>query len=140
MIGKRFPLYIGLLLATVVLVPACAPEEETPTPGDDRDKLVDAWSCNETSSQTGSSTYTVLISKSTTASTEVLVENFYAIGNQYKAAMRVSGSALTLPSQIYNGNQLTGGGSMSGNNSFSMTYYIDNGSSTDTCTATFTRQ
>jgi hypothetical protein len=102
--------------------------------------LVDGWTCSETSTQAGSSTYTILISKSTTNSAEVLLENFYDIGSQYKARVSVSGNTLTIPQQLLNGNQLNGSGSMSGNNAFSLTYYINNGSSIDTCTATCTRQ
>lgn len=135
---KRNILFAGLLLVTAVFVNSCA-EEEPVTPSDDRDKLVDGWTCTENSSQAGSSTYTVLISKSTTNTAEVLLENFYDISNQIKARVTVSGNNLTIPQQLLNGNQLNGSGSMSGTNSFTLTYYINNGSTIDTCTAVFTR-
>jgi hypothetical protein len=136
---KRNILFAGLLLAAAVIIPGCA-DEDPVTPSDDRDKLVDGWTCNETSTQAGSSTYTILISKSTTNTAEVLLENFYDIGNQHKARVSVSGNTLTIPQQLLNGNQLNGSGAMSGNNAFTLTYYINNGSSIDTCTATCTRQ
>jgi hypothetical protein len=139
MFGKRTTFATGILLLSLALLPACAPEE-TPDPADERDKFVDGWNVAENSSLAGASNYVVLISKSTTNSSEVLLENFYDLGNQHKARMSVSGNTLTIPQQTLNGNQLSGSGTLSGNNTFTLTYTVNNGTTIDNCTATCTRQ
>ncbi len=130
--------YLAAVIATSFFV-ACAPEEE-PTPADARDLYVDSWTVNENSTQIGSTSYTVHINKVTTNTTQVQVEDFYNIGFSFKAKVDIDGSALTIPLQTYNGNQLRGSGTKTSANSINMTYYVDNGSSVDTCTATLARQ
>lgn len=133
----------ALLALTMTVIPSCQPDEtDNTTPTDDRDKFVASWTCNEVSSQTQSSSFTVHINKSTTSSTQVQIEDFYHMGFQNKANADISGSSITIPQQLYNGNQIHGSGSMGSNtNQFTMTYYVDQGSgSIDTCTATFIRQ
>jgi hypothetical protein len=118
---------------------ACQPEEE-PTPADARDPFVDQWTCAENSSQIGATSYTVHINKSTSSNTQIQLENFYNIGFTFKANATVSGTSVTIPTQQYNGNDLHGSGSKTGPNTITLTYYMDNGSTIDTCTATLTRQ
>jgi hypothetical protein len=123
--------------ATFGLV-SCQPDEE-PTPADPRDPFVASWTCNENSSQIGASTYTVHINKSTTNTSQVQIENFYNIGFANKANATISGTSITINQQTYNSNQLHGSGTKTGANTISLTYYMDNGSTIDTCTATLTR-
>ncbi|GAB4135145.1 MAG: hypothetical protein Fur0041_09000 [Bacteroidia bacterium] len=118
---------------------SCQPDED-PTPADDRDKYVDQWVCNENSSQIGQNSYIIHINKSTTNSGQILIENLYNIGFNYKATADVSGSSFNIPQQTYYSNQLRGSGTMPGNNTINLTYYIDNGTTIDTCVATLTRQ
>lgn len=132
-------LFLFATVLTVSVLSSCAPEEE-PTPADPRDPFVASWSVAENSSQIGFTPYTVHINKSTTNTNQVLIENFYNIGFNYKAVADISGTTVTINQQTYNGNQLHGGGQKTGANSISLTYYVDNGSSVDTCTATLTRQ
>lgn len=116
-------------------------EGETPEPDDIRDKYVDQWSFSEVSSQIGPNTYVVQISKSTTNTDQVFLENLYNIGFAYKATATVSGNNITIPSQIYNGNTLTGNGTLSAtSNTINLTYYMNNGTTIDTCSGTLTRQ
>jgi len=131
-------LFFAAIFATTLFV-ACAPEEE-PAPADNRDLYVAAWTLNETSSQIGPTTYTVHINKVTTNSTQIQIENFYNIGFSFKATVEVVGNAMTIPQQTYNGNQLHGSGTKTGANSISMSYYVNNGSTIDTCTANLSRQ
>lgn len=126
------------LLPVTFFVVACQPDGQEPT--DDRDKFVDVWHVVEQSSIIGQTPYDVHINLSTTATTEVLMENFYNVGFGFKARAVVSGSNLTLNSQTYNSSQLQGSGSMSGNNTINMSYTVDDGSAIDTCTAVMTRQ
>ncbi|TND08019.1 MAG: hypothetical protein FD123_2702 [Bacteroidetes bacterium] len=134
---------IGLfaVAAFVLALPACQPEEEEPTPTDDRDKFVAAWTCVENSTNSGQTTFNVHINKSTTNSAQVKLENLYNIGQAFSAVADVSGSNLTIPQQVYNNKPLHGSGTMVSNNTINMTYYVDLGSGNiDTCTATLTRQ
>lgn len=133
----------GVILASafLFLLPACQPDDESTEPTDERDKFVAAWSCTEVSTNTAQTTFNVHINKSTTNSTDILMENFYNIGQAFSARATVSGSSLTIPNQIYNNKPLHGSGTMISNNTINMTYYVDLGSGNiDTCTATFTRQ
>ena len=118
---------------------ACQPEEE-PAPADARDVFVDSWTLTENSSQIGQTTYTVHINKVTSNTTQVQIENFYNIGFAFKANVNISGSSMTIPQQTYNGNQLHGSGTKTGANSINMTYYVNNGTTIDTCTAALSRQ
>ncbi len=134
---KRF---LSALFVGAVALSSCQPDGEEPTPDDIRDPFVDSWTLNENSSQIGQTTYTVHITKSTTNESQVLIENFYNIGFGIKAKADISGSSVTIPQQTYNGSQLNGSGSKTGTNTISLTYYMNNGSSIDTCTATLSRQ
>jgi hypothetical protein len=120
---------------------ACQPEEE-PEPADSRDPFVASWTCSETSSEIGAvSPYTVHINKSTTADADVLIENFYNMGFPIKATASISGTIITIPQQTFNSTyQLHGSGSKTGANTINLTYYMNDGSTIDTCVATYTRQ
>lgn len=126
------------VLASAAFV-SCQPDEE-PAPADARDPFVAAWTVVENSSQIGTTNYTVHINKVTTNTTQVQIENFYNIGFGFKAFADISGNSITLNQQTYNGNQLHGSGTKTGTNSISMTYYVNNGTTIDTCTATLSRQ
>ncbi len=136
---KPGKILISAAILFTSLFVACAPEEE-PTPADARDLYVDSWTVNENSSQIGATSYTVHINKVTTNTTQVQIENFYNIGFSFKAKVDIDGSSMTIPLQTYNGNQLRGSGTKTSANAINMTYYVDNGSSVDTCTASLSRQ
>jgi hypothetical protein len=129
-----------LLGFTAVLLPTCTPDEEEPNPNDARDTYVASWDASEQSSQVGQNNYVVHINKSTSNASQVLIENFYNIGFQFKATATISGNNLTIPQQTYNGNQLNGSGTKTGSNTIQMTYYMNTGSNIDTCVVTLTRQ
>ena len=134
--GKIF--FLAALFTSSFFV-ACQPEEE-PTPADARDVYVASWNLNENSSLIGPNQYTVHINKSTTNTSQVQIENFYNIGFAFKANVNINGNSMTIPQQTYNGNQLHGSGTKTGANSISMTYYVNNGTTIDTCTAVLSRQ
>lgn len=136
---KMFRPALVIAAFSVLAFVSCQPEEE-PTPADARDPFVASWTLNENSSQIGASTYTVHINKSTTNTSQVQIENFYNIGFNFKATADISGTSVTIPQQTYNSNQLHGSGSKTGANTITLTYYMNNGSTVDTCTATLTRQ
>ncbi|MBI3510715.1 MAG: hypothetical protein HY064_08625 [Bacteroidetes bacterium] len=125
-------------IAITALFASCQPDE--PAPADARDVFVGAWTCAEHSTQIGNTNFTVDINKSTTSTAQVEIENFYNVGFTSKAKADISGTAVTISQQTYNANQLHGSGTKTGTNTISLTYYMNNGSTIDTCTATLTRQ
>jgi hypothetical protein len=137
---KSGKIFFSAAIVFTSLFVACAPEEE-PTPADARDLYVDSWSVSEFSTQIGTTTtYTIHINKVATNTTQVQAENFYNIGFAFKANINIDGSSMSIPTQTYNGNQLHGSGTKTNANSINMTYYVNNGTTIDTCTATLTRQ
>jgi hypothetical protein len=136
---KRSRFFFLAIILLSGLLTSCQPDAQ-PTPADDRDVYVASWTCSEHSSQVGVSSFTVHINKSTTSTSQVLIENFYNLGFSYKAVTDISGTSMTIGQQTLNGNQLHGSGTKSGTNTINLTYYVNNGSTIDTCTATLTRQ
>jgi hypothetical protein len=127
----------------VLAVSSCAPEEEnpTPTPTDDRDRFVNAngWSCQENSSETGASTFTVHILKSSSSTTQIQIENFYNFGFTNKATATTSGNSFTIASQQLSGNTIQGSGALQANGTITMNYTVNNGTTIDNCTAVLTK-
>jgi hypothetical protein len=136
---KTFQFIFLATISVVGLFSSCQPDEQ-PAPADARDVFVAAWTCNEHSTQIGNSTFTVDINKSTTSTSQLLLENIYNLGFAQKAVTDLSGTSLTIAQQTLNGNQIHGSGTKTGANTISLTYYVNNGSAIDTCTATLTRQ
>ena len=134
---KKLTPYLAAFVISAFLY-SCA--DEPTTPADERDKFVGSFTCQETSTQNGASTFTIHVNKSSTVDTEVEIENFYNLGFQNKAIAGVSGSSFTIASQLYSGNTINGSGTSTGSTTFSMTYYVNDGSAIDTCSATCTKQ
>lgn len=135
---KTKHLFLFLLLSPTFFFSSCQPDEE-PAPTDARDVYVAAWTCNETSSQVGASSFEVHINKVTSNTTQVQIENFYSMGFGFNAKADINGNSMTISQQTVNGNQVHGSGTKTGTNSISLTYYVNNGSGIDTCTASLTR-
>ncbi len=131
---------IALSLASCTADKKDDPASPSPTT-DDRDKFVGSWMCNETSQLSGSTSYPIGISKSTTNSSEIIINRFYDILSQDVRAS-VSGNAITIPYQ-----QLgtvgfargTGTLSTSGTN-LSLAYTTTVSSNQDNCTASCAKQ
>jgi hypothetical protein len=62
----------------ILFLAACQPEE---TPKPERDKFIGSWTCAESSTVNGSSSFTVHITESSAKDTEVYIENFYNYGS-----------------------------------------------------------
>jgi hypothetical protein len=124
--------------STVAVFSSCQPDEQ-PAPADARDVYVAAWTCSENSAQAGQSNYEVHINKSTTNASQVFMEDFYHFGFGYKAIVDISGTSLTIALQTLNSTQIHGSGTKTGANTINLTYYVNDGSTIDTCTAVLTR-
>ncbi|MFY9310476.1 MAG: hypothetical protein WAQ28_15635 [Bacteroidia bacterium] len=135
---------IQLLLAVIftgtLFLTSCAPEDDeqpTPTSSDPRDKFHGNWAVSENSVDYGPSTYNCTISDSS-ASPYIFIAYLY--GFNKKLYSSVSGSNFSIPSQIIQGNSVTGNGVLVNANQINLTYYVQTSiSHTDTVTATLTK-
>jgi hypothetical protein len=118
----------------------CAKEEEPePEPGttDPRAKFHGHWLTQENSSANGTSSYYVDITDSSDASYILM-----AYLSQYHTKIRatVSNNSLTIPSQVIEGNNVSGSGSLASSNQINLNYLIWlGGSNYDTIKATLTK-
>ena len=136
------PVLLALVFMTAIT--ACAPDKKedpvsTPTNTDDRDKYVGHWLCNEISKTTGSTSYTINITKSTTSSSEILIDHFYDLATTAKA--NVSGTSVTIPyQQLGSFGFAAGSGTLSTATQLNMTYTTNISGNKDTCTASCVKQ
>lgn len=142
---KSHKLIYGFLLAAGLFVVSCKPDKEedptSPTPTtDSRDKYVGRWLCNETSKVSGSTSYTINISKSSSSSSEITIDHFYDLQAQARAS--VSGNNITIPyQQLGTIGFASGSGNLSSTGtSLSMSYTTNVAGNKDTCTAVCTKQ
>lgn len=138
-------LIYGLFLVGGLFVVSCTPDKEddptSPTPSTDaRDKYVGQWLCNETSKVSGNTSYTISISKSTSGSSEILIDHFYDLQAQARAS--VSGNNISIPyQQLGSIGFASGSGNLaSTGTSLSMSYTTNVAGNKDTCTAVCTKQ
>ena len=135
-------LYITIAI-TGLLITSCASDKkddpDAPAPStDNRDKYVAYWNVNENSAIAGTNTHTVNIIKSTTNSSEIIINNFSGLSVSARAS--VSNNNLTIPYQQIGTIGFThGSGIFNGSNSISMTYTTTISTSRDSCTATYTK-
>lgn len=130
-----------LIVASIIYFSSCAKTDPlTPDTGNTRDNLVAQWSCTENSKSGGNTTFAVNITKSTSNSTQVLMDNFYNLGTANKAIIDVSGSTLIIPSQPpLLGNNILGTGTFVSSHQINLAYTVNNGASIDSCTAILTK-
>ena len=135
-------LYLSIAI-TGLLITSCASnnkdEDDSITPSTDpREKYVAYWNVNENSAVAGTNTHTVNIIKSTTNSSEIIINNFSVLS--VSARSSVSNNNLTIPYQQIGSIGFTqGSGTFNGTNSIAFTYTTTISTSRDSCTATYTK-
>ena len=119
---------------------ACNPDEEEPFV-DPRDNYVGTWLAEETSILYPTITFLVHITLNPSNSTEILISNFYHLGNadEDKVSAIATKSSLTIESQPVCNLTIYGSGSLSGN-TINLTYYVNDGADIDEVAAVYTRQ
>ena len=135
-------LYISIAI-TGLLITSCASnnkdDDDTVAPSTDtRDRYVAYWNVNENSAVAGTNTHTVNIIKSTTNSSEIIINNFSGLSVSARAS--VNNNNLTIPYQQIGTIGFTqGSGTFNGSNSIAFTYTTTISTSRDSCTATYTK-
>lgn len=137
---RLIPFALSLTLFGTLLLSSCAkddePEPEGPVSTDPRARFHGHWYISENSTQTGTATYYVDITDSSNAS---FVQLAYIYGYNTKVRATVNGNTLTIPSQIVEGNNVSGTGTLSSANQINMSYWVNQGSAIDTVTAVLTK-
>jgi len=125
---------------TVLLISSCASDKKDdpiPEATDAREKLVGYWSVVENTTS-GQNTHTVNIIKSTTNSSEIIINNYSSLPVSVRAS--VSNNNLTIPfQQLGNLGFTKGSGVFNGTNSISLAYTNTISTTVDTCTAIYTK-
>lgn len=115
-------------------------QKDDPTTDTDSNSIIDTWNCSENSPTYGSTSYQVDISKDTTSSNKVIIDNFYQLGLGKEVKATQNGQSLTISNANIDGFIINGTGTISSNyNSISWNYTVDDGSGSENVTATYTR-
>jgi len=89
----------------------------------------------------GNYTFTANIAASSTIANGVIITNFAGFGSSFTVLATVDGSTLTIPSQSVSGIALSGSGTLnSAGNAIQLTYTANDGTLSDNCTGTWTKQ
>ena len=133
----NFVRYFLFLAVLALLVISC---EKLDTESNDiRDNLVGTWSCSE-SYNSQPQNYQVIISKSTTDTTKIIISNFNLLGNDIDVFAKVNGLNLNIPNQTVDGYQISGSGSMASNHEkINLTYSVNTGSEIEHWTAVYSK-
>ena len=144
--NKIFKGFLGVaVLATMVTVSSCTKTCDKGYEGSDcktevRTKIVATYKVDETCSTTGHASYNVTISKSSTDVTKVLISPFGGYPS-LTATVSVDGTALTVASQTLAGYTYSGSGTINNSGAtLTMTYTISDGTSSESCPGTWTKQ
>ncbi len=123
----------------ILLIPSCT-EDDNANPADDRDQFIGYWDVNETCNR---DSYSVQIIADPSNSSQVLIKNFWLIGNNEKPPYAiVAGSTITIPKQdMCNNcsNEVQGSGKLN-KNKITWNYTVNDGADLYTCTATYEKQ
>ncbi len=102
----------------------------------DRDQFIGTYSLEEIC-DTGIDNYTISITTGAQV-TDIVFNNLYNAGLNNTSAV-INGSNVTIAAQVFGSGTILGSGSINGN-ILSLTYTVEVGGNTDTCTATCTKQ
>jgi len=135
----------SLSVLSILFIVSCAPDKTddplAPSPTTDvRDKFIGTWQCNENSKVSGNTSYTIAISKSTTNTTEVLIDKFYDLQAQARAS--VSGNNLSIPYQQLGSIGFASGSGVLASSAvnLALSYTTNIAGNKDTCTANCVKQ
>ncbi len=141
-INKLFRNLAGIL-SVMLLISSCDfGEDIDPDNSDDpRDNIVDTWRSTEISAIYGKSNFYVDIAKEPLDSTELILSNFYNLGDSIEVKGTLNGYKIYISTQVVNGNEISGEGTIAGDFSvINFVYEVKDGSGeTDNVSAEFHR-
>jgi hypothetical protein len=132
---------LGLIgLALILFIASCTKGNDSADP---RDQLAGTWSCRDSSTTHvfGTQTFTVNIKKSASDNSNIIVSNFNNLGTDRNAIIAVSGTNLTIPTQIIDVETVNGSGSSSSSGSaINLRYNVNDGQSKDVVISVMTKK
>jgi hypothetical protein len=129
-----------LSITTSWFLSSCTKDSNTIPDGTDiRAAMTGTWLVNE---QVKKITYEVTISKDTTSSNGILINNFGDAGQAVQAIAYLTGTTLNLKTNelLVNGWVINGSGTLSGTSKIIWTYIIHDGANQIDVTATYLKQ
>ncbi len=144
---KKLFFLIGLIATMFVSSCASDKKDDPISPSTDvRDKFISHWNVSENSTtSTTPNSYVVNITKSTSNSTAIIIDDFYGLTN-YTVYATVSNNNVSIPYQQIKDNTAStigfakGSGTLTSATNISMNYTTTISTSRDSCTATYTKQ
>lgn len=131
---KNAFVFLAILLSGLFFTSCESLEEFGP------DSIYDSWYCIETSEVYGQTNYYVDLSKHPSEDGKIILDNFYNLGLGQEVIATLSGLSISIPSQVVNGNTITGSGSIAADyKTINFTYTVDDGGDVDHVTAQFKR-
>lgn len=138
---KNYLKQLIIVITSSLLIISCAPEDSaTPTPTDVRDKIIGTYSCEETENSSNITSFDIYIRKNSATTDGIIISNFYNIGSQYDVNATLSGSSVSINSQVVNGFRISGSGNFNGTNKINFSYTVQAGGNSSSCTALATQQ
>ncbi len=128
-----------LTIGSILFFSSCAKEDdlEPNDPTDAETKFKGNWAVSEKSKDFGTSTYNLTITDSTN-SNYVLIAYLYGFGKKTHAT--VNGNSMTIPTQIIEGNEVSGNGTLENARRISLKYLVKTTKTHyDTVTAVLTK-
>jgi len=129
------------IIAMGVILTSCASnnkDDDFSPSSDSRDKYVAYWNESANSAVAGTNTHTVNIIKSTTNSTEIIINNFSGLSVSARAS--INNNNLTIPYQQIGTIGFTqGSGTFSNSNAITLTYTTTIATSRDSSQTTYSK-
>lgn len=140
--------YISILAISIGTI-SCAKDEKTNPPispsTDARDGYIANWTASEISTTSGTpNSYTVNITKSSTVSAAITIENFYGLSG-YTVSATVSNNTFTIPYQTIKNNTnspigfASGSGTLTNASKINLTYTTSITGNRDSCTTVYSK-
>jgi len=127
------------IIPFILLLSVVACEKESSD--DSRNDFVGNWLVNESSKLLGQRTYLVTLSKDSLSDAQIIIDNFYKIGegeNVISSISTTESNTITIPGQNIKNNYIEGIGKLN-NDIIELNYFVNDGNSIDTVNANYTR-
>jgi hypothetical protein len=141
MMKQKFLQHLLMSLVLVLFFDSCSKEND-PSPtsttigSSPNAKFLGTWNISEHGTQSGSSTYNVTIVDSTNT-TYILFAGLYGFHAKTKATTSIN--SIFIPSQIIDGTNVSGSGTLTSSARITLTYYVNDGLTKDTLTSVLTK-
>ena len=129
-------LFLILIISTGYFTSCQKDDPATP----EATSIIDTWKVVEQSPSFGTQNYYVDISKDTTSTNKVVIDNFFNFGLGHSIKATQNGLTLTISNAVLDNHTFNGTGNISSNtNTITWNFTFDDGNGSENATATYTR-